>query len=223
MSYIQPMAWWTDDLGGEKIITTQQRRDKTGQHWDKTEEGDKSRMECGTPQGGGGLPSFSSVWWSLDGFLLPDLHLPSRLKKFSSSSLPYSGPAAPPSDSFTALVNFTWNTSTHQTVVLVESLGSPESSSRPLSSGVWRTAGPPSWCPAGPPRRPSVQTERSASASSLEKSGQNTSEHHKHSKARLYESVLVRKQSSMQGQTERKQIYTPTLNNKNDCKPEADQ
>lgn len=52
------------------------------------------------------LPSFSSVWWILEGFLRPDRHLPSRLKKFSSSSRPYS--TALPSDSFTALVNLTW-------------------------------------------------------------------------------------------------------------------
>lgn len=65
-----------------------------------------------TVDGGGGrhpriLPSFSSVWWSLEGFLRPDRHLPSRLKKFSSSSRPYS--IALPSDSFTALVNLTWD------------------------------------------------------------------------------------------------------------------
>lgn len=36
-------------------------------------------------------------------------HLPRRLKKFSSSSLPFSIPLpGPPSESFTALVNFTW-------------------------------------------------------------------------------------------------------------------
>lgn len=83
-------------------------------HTDKTREGTRTRAtrdsgtrRWGAPRGVGGLPSFSSVWWSLDGFLLPDLHLPSRLKKFSSSSRVYSVPTAPPSDSFTALVNFT--------------------------------------------------------------------------------------------------------------------
>lgn len=128
-------------------------RDKTRQHTDKQRRGHKERGEStegdgawvgkGAPRGrGGGLPSFSSVWWSLDGFLLPDLHLPSRLKKFSSSSRPYSGPAAPPSDSFTALVNFTWDTRTRS---LSQSHGrnlefscQAEVSDRRLTFELWR-------------------------------------------------------------------------------------
>lgn len=68
-----------------------------------------NRANCGRGQGTAPriLPSFSSVWWILEGFLRPDRHLPSRLKKFSSSSRPYS--IALPSDSFTALVNLTWD------------------------------------------------------------------------------------------------------------------
>lgn len=66
-----------------------------------------NRANCGRGWGTAPriLPSFSSVWWILEGFLRPDRHLPSRLKKFSSSSRPYS--IALPSDSFTALVNLT--------------------------------------------------------------------------------------------------------------------
>lgn len=113
-------GWWTEDLSERnRPPWLGIRRKDTTPHGETEARTEKRRrqktMECGTPRGGGGLPSFSSVWWSLDGFLLPDLHLPSRLKKFSSSSRPYSGPAGPPSDSFTALVNFTWNTQTQNT------------------------------------------------------------------------------------------------------------
>lgn len=118
--HIQQQTWRMADSGSVNGIDHHDlvEGDKTTPHREtgtRTKRRRQKTMECGTPRGGGGLPSFSSVWWSLDGFRLPDLHLPSRLKKFSSSSRPYSGPAGPPSDSFTALVNFTWNAWTQNT------------------------------------------------------------------------------------------------------------
>lgn len=105
--------WYKNELAEENRPRLARRDKTTGTNRGRNRKRERTRQRTmgrggrGAPWGGGGLPSFSSVWWSLDGFLLPDLHLPSRLKKFSSSSLPYSGPAAPPSDNFTALVNLT--------------------------------------------------------------------------------------------------------------------